>query len=128
MSPLFTREHRTLSGVAGPLIFVEQVSGVGAGELVRVVAPDGTTRDGQVLELSGDRAVIQVFQSTRGLDLEQTRGLLGFSVLWTGEQVGQSEIDRRERDITDRAVVVESRQVQVGSTHEQVQDDERRGS
>ena len=70
---LFTPEYRTVSYASGPLLFVERVSGVGYGELVEVVSPAGETRRGQVLEVSGDRAVVQVFVGTRGLDLQDTK-------------------------------------------------------
>ena len=70
---LYTPEYRTLSRAAGPLIFVEKAAGVGYGEVVEVVGGDGVARRGQVLEVAGDRAVVQVFAGTRGLDLVGTR-------------------------------------------------------
>lgn len=70
---LLTKQYRTLSYVAGPLIFVEHVRGVGFGEMVEVMGADGVTRTGQVLEVHRDRAVVQVFTGTRGLDVDTTR-------------------------------------------------------
>ena len=57
--PLFVKEYRTISAVDGPLVAVDRVSGVGFNELASLGA-----RNGQVLELDGKRAVIQVFQGT----------------------------------------------------------------
>lgn len=70
---LYTKEYRTLSYVSGPLVFVERVKNVGYGEIVEIRGVDGVTRAGQVLEVSGDRAVVQVFTGTRGLDVDATR-------------------------------------------------------
>ncbi len=70
---LYTPEYRTVSYASGPLLFVEHVAGVGYGELVEVVSPAGEARRGQVLEVNGDRAVVQVFAGTRGLNLEETK-------------------------------------------------------
>ena len=63
---LLSKHYRTLSYVSGPLIFVERVQGVGYGEIVELVGADGVIRSGQVLEVNGDRAVVQVFTGTRG--------------------------------------------------------------
>ena len=69
---LLTKQYRTLSYISGPLIFVERVQGVGLNEIVEVTGADGATRTGQVLEVNRDRAVVQVFTGTRGLDVDTT--------------------------------------------------------
>lgn len=60
------------TSITGPLLFVERVQGVGYDEIVDVLLPNGEVRRGQVLEVSGDRAVVQVFAGTRGMGLEDT--------------------------------------------------------
>jgi V/A-type H+-transporting ATPase subunit B len=70
---LLSVEYRTLTYVTGPLIFVENVHNVAYNEMVAVVMPDGSERSGQVLEVSGNTAVIQVFEGTRGIDVAATR-------------------------------------------------------
>ena len=65
---LFAVEHRTVSYVSGPLLVAEGASGVGYDEVVDVVTPAGEERRGQVLEVEGDRMVVQVLGGTRGLD------------------------------------------------------------
>jgi len=42
-------------------------------EIVNVKLPDGTSRRGQVLEVDGDRAVVQVYEGTSGVDTRDTR-------------------------------------------------------
>ncbi|MFH1151021.1 MAG: V-type ATP synthase subunit B [Actinomycetota bacterium] len=68
---LVTAEYRTIHDIAGPLVFVRQVTGVSFGEMVEVEAADGSVRNGQVIELNGDLAVVQVFGTTTGLDVER---------------------------------------------------------
>jgi len=71
--PLYVLEYRTLSYLSGPLLFVENVQNVGYNEVVELHGSDGTIRRGQVLEVDRNRAVVQVFVGTRGLDLAQTK-------------------------------------------------------
>ena len=69
---LLTTEYKTLYYVTGPLIFVNNVHGVAYSEMVDIKLPDNSMRTGQVLEVSGDIAVIQVFEGTRGIDIDRT--------------------------------------------------------
>jgi len=75
------REYKTITRISGPLLFVERVHDVGFGELVRIVAPDGSERRGQILEVSDKMAVVQVFEGTSGLDVE------GTAVRFSGETI-----------------------------------------
>jgi V/A-type H+-transporting ATPase subunit B len=70
---LLSTEYRTLTYVTGPLIFLENVHGVAYNEMVAVLMPDGSERSGQVLEVSGSTAVVQVFEGTQGIDIDATR-------------------------------------------------------
>ncbi len=63
------REYQTVASIAGPLLLVEGVSGVKYQELVEIRLPNGESRRGQTLEVDGDRALIQVFEGTSGLDV-----------------------------------------------------------
>ncbi|HIH09369.1 MAG TPA: V-type ATP synthase subunit B [Candidatus Diapherotrites archaeon] len=67
------KEYQTVTNIEGPLVFVDKVENVGYNEIVEVRLPNGEKRKGQVLETSKGRAVIQVFGSTTGLDVEKTR-------------------------------------------------------
>jgi len=66
------KECRGLQELNGPLLVIEGVSGVGYGEVVQIHRPDGDRRHGQVLEVSSGSAVIEVFEGTEGLTLEDT--------------------------------------------------------
>ncbi len=66
-------EYTSVTRVAGPLLFVEGVSNAGYNELVEITLPNGETRNGQVLETSRGLAVVQIFGTTTGLDLPNTR-------------------------------------------------------
>jgi len=70
---LITKEYRTLSRIAGPLVFIERIQGVAYGEIVEITGPDGEVRLGQVLEVDRQLGVVQVFAGTSGLDLARTR-------------------------------------------------------
>jgi V/A-type H+/Na+-transporting ATPase subunit B len=76
---LLTKEYRTINYVSGPLIFVENVKGASFGEIVKISLRDGEERTGQVLDISEEHAVIQVYEGTRGIDTEMT------TVRFTGE-------------------------------------------
>src|SRR5687767_4856233 len=62
-----TRRLRTATGVAGPLLFLEEPRGARAGEIVRVRVDGAPELRGQVIDLGEDRAVIQLLDDARGL-------------------------------------------------------------
>ncbi|NDG47328.1 MAG: V-type ATP synthase subunit B, partial [Flavobacteriia bacterium] len=68
------RSFKTVDEVSGPLLFVnlEGKGGVSYGEICEIDTPLGERRRGQVLEISDDLAVIQVFEGTTGLDTDKT--------------------------------------------------------
>ena len=68
-----SREYRSVTQVAGPLMIVEGVEEVAYGEVVYIRTPGGENRMGQVLESQENVAIVQVFEGTRGLDTDQTR-------------------------------------------------------
>ena len=68
-----SREYRSVTQVAGPLLIVEGVEEVAYGEVVYIRTPEGDNRMGQVLESQENVAIVQVFEGTRGLDTDQTR-------------------------------------------------------
>ncbi|KAF5093391.1 hypothetical protein D0Z03_002435 [Geotrichum reessii] len=66
-------EYNTVGGVNGPLVILENVKFPRYNEIVNLTLPDGSTRAGQVLEVRGDRAIVQVFEGTSGIDVKKTR-------------------------------------------------------
>lgn len=63
------KEYKTISEVAGPLMLVKKVEGVTFGELGEIELPNGQIRQCKVLEVDGDDAVVQLFESAAGINL-----------------------------------------------------------
>lgn len=66
-------EYKTISGVQGPLVILENVKTPRYAEIVNVTLGDGETRVGQVLEVAGNKAVVQIFEGTSGIDNTKTK-------------------------------------------------------
>ena len=67
------KEYRTIHEVSGPLMVVEKVEGVTYDELGEIELADGTLRRCQVLEVDGDKAVVQLFESSAGINLRDSK-------------------------------------------------------
>ena len=67
------REYKTVEEIVSPLMMVRQVEGVTYDELVEVELHDGSIRRGKVLEVNGDTAVVQLFDSAAGINLAQSK-------------------------------------------------------
>jgi V/A-type H+/Na+-transporting ATPase subunit B len=74
------KEYRTISKIAGPLVFVEKTEPVAYGELVNIVLYDGTMKRGQVLDTSDELVVVQIFETTTGIGRDS-------GVRFTGETI-----------------------------------------
>ena len=74
------KEYKTISEIAGPLVFVEKTEPVGYGELVQISMPDGSTKRGQVLDTSKDIVVVQVFEGTSGINRASGVKFLGETI------------------------------------------------
>jgi len=70
---LITREYHTISSITGPLLFVENVKRASIGEMVTIILPNEDKRRGQVIEISERHAVIQILETTAGIDVHGTR-------------------------------------------------------
>ena len=68
----FYEPFRTVSGVNGPLVILDNVKFPKFAEIVNLKLPDGSHRAGQVLEVTGSKAVVQVFEGTSGIDAKKT--------------------------------------------------------
>ena len=67
------KEYRTIREVNGPLMVVDQVEGVTYDELAEIQLSDGTLRRCKVLEVNGDRAVVQLFENSAGINLRDSK-------------------------------------------------------
>jgi len=74
------KEYRTISKIAGPLVFVEKTEPIAYGELVNIILADGTTKRGQVLDTSDELVVVQIFETTAGIGRDS-------GVRFTGETI-----------------------------------------
>jgi V/A-type H+/Na+-transporting ATPase subunit B len=67
------KEYKTIVDIAGPLMLVEKVEGIKYGELTEIEMPGGDIRRGQVLEVDRDRALVQVFEGSTGLNIREAK-------------------------------------------------------
>jgi V/A-type H+-transporting ATPase subunit B len=81
------KEYQTVSNIVGPLVIVERIVDVKFGELVEIETSGGLRRRGQVLDVSTEKAVVQVFEGTVGLDVQGAR----VRFLGRSQQLGVSE-------------------------------------
>lgn len=61
------KEYKTISKVAGPLVFVEKTDPIGYADLVSIRLDSGEIKTGQVLDTSDDLVVVQIFEGTSGI-------------------------------------------------------------
>lgn len=66
------KEYKTVSEVVGPLMVVNGVEGVKYEELVEIELQTGEKRRGRVLEVNGDKAMVQLFEGSSGINLKET--------------------------------------------------------
>lgn len=66
-------EYIGLSELSGSLIALEGVTGAAYDEMAEITLENGERRYGRVILLDGDKAVLQVFEGTRGISLENAR-------------------------------------------------------
>ena len=65
-------DYRTIAGVNGPLVILDNVKFPKYAEIVNLTLGNGEKRKGQVLEIRGSRAIVQVFEGTSGIDNRHT--------------------------------------------------------
>lgn len=74
------KEYKTIKEVVGPIMLVEGVEGVKYNELVEIKQENGETRRGKVLEVNGDKALVQLFENAHGLQISTSKAkFLGYS-------------------------------------------------
>lgn len=75
------KEYKGIKEVVGPLMLVEGVEGVKYDELVEIIQADGERRNGKVLEVNKDKALVQLFESSQGLKISTAKAkFLGHSM------------------------------------------------
>lgn len=66
-------QYSGLKDINGPLVCLEGVSGVAYDEIAELQLENGSKRLGRVVQMEGDKVILQVFEGTSGLSLENTR-------------------------------------------------------
>lgn len=66
-------EYIGVKEINGPLVVIDGVKGVSFEEIVDLQLDDGTMRQGRVVQIEGERIVVQVFEGTRQLSLNNTK-------------------------------------------------------
>jgi V/A-type H+-transporting ATPase subunit B len=67
------KEYRTIQEIAGPLMMVQDVEGVTYNELGEIELANGDKRRCKVLEIDGSNAVVQLFEASTGINMENTK-------------------------------------------------------
>ena len=67
------KEYRSIQEVAGPLMVVSGVEGVTYDELGEIELANGEMRRCKVLEIDGDRALVQLFEASTGINISDSK-------------------------------------------------------
>lgn len=67
------KEYKTIREIVGPLMLVEGVEGVKYNEMVEIVAADGAIHRGKVLEINRDKALVQLFEPSQGIQMSSSK-------------------------------------------------------
>ena len=67
------KEYKTIEEVAGPLMVVRNVENVTYNELGEIELQNGEVRNCRVLEVDGDKALVQLFESSAGINLASSK-------------------------------------------------------
>jgi V/A-type H+-transporting ATPase subunit B len=66
------KEYQTVIDISGPLMLVEMVDEAKYGHIVDIELGDGSIRHGQILQVENDKVLVQVFEGTRGIDVNKS--------------------------------------------------------
>ncbi|MBM2834404.1 MAG: atpB, partial [Candidatus Brocadiaceae bacterium] len=80
------KEYLNIQDIIGPLILLQEVEGVTYGELAEIKLSSGEVRRGRVLEIADRRALVQVFEGTRGIARDNAK----IKFLGKGMEIGVS--------------------------------------
>lgn len=66
------KEYLRLGKIEGPLIVLSGVKDASYGEMAAVRLDDGTIRKGKIIKIDGDNVIIQVFEGTAGISVQNS--------------------------------------------------------
>ncbi len=78
---------KTIKDVVGSIMIVEDIEDVGVGELALIVDQNGNERNGKVLELVENKAIVELFDSSNNMDISKSK----IRFLGKGLEVGVSK-------------------------------------
>lgn len=67
------KEYKNIREIVGPLLMVDGVEGIKYEELVEIEMQNGEIRRGRVLEVNGDKAMVQLFEGSSGINLKDSK-------------------------------------------------------
>lgn len=67
------KEYKTIREIVGPLMLVDGVEGVKYDELVEIIQANGEIRRGKVLEIHADKALVQLFEGSQGIQMSTSK-------------------------------------------------------
>lgn len=112
------KAYKTIKEVVGPLMVVENVKGVKYDELVRIIQNDGEERLGKVLEVDHDKAIVQLFENSQGLKIDDAKAIFTGSGLTLGVSpylLGR-KFDGLGRPIDGKGRIIPEKEVDVNGT------------
>lgn len=112
------KEYKTIREVVGPLMLIDQVENVKYDELVRIIQANGDERVGKVLEIDKDRALVQLFNSSQGLKIDDAKAMFlghGIEIKLAPEIVGRI-FDGMGRPIDGGAEIIPDRVMDINGT------------
>ncbi len=109
------KEYKTISRIAGPLVFVQKTHPVGYAELVTIRLSDGSEKTGQVLDTSDDLVVVQVFEGTSGISKDASVRFLGETLkLGVAEDMLGRVLNGAGEPIDDGPEIIPEKKLDIG--------------
>lgn len=69
----FNLQYVGLNQINGPLVVLDGVKGASFDEIANIELEDGSTRIGRIVEMEGEKVILQVFEGTNSLSLTNTK-------------------------------------------------------
>ena len=109
------KEYKTIKEIVGPLMLVEGVESVKYDELVEIEQANGEIRRGKVLEANGDKALVQLFEGSAGLQISTSKArFLGKSIeLSVSEDMLGRVFDGMGNPIDDGAPIIPEKKINI---------------
>lgn len=109
------KEYKTIREIVGPLMLIDGVSGVKYDELVEICQENGNIRHAKVLEVNQDKALVQLFEGSSGLQMSTTKArFLGKSIeLGVSEEMLGRVFDGMGRPIDDGDPIIPEKRINI---------------